>query len=216
MSHTGVKRRIFRFWILTICIGFASSLAFLWLAETVRHGTQLACETAITSKLQKPAAHWANAVMYLVARSGDINEIVILAVIAVLVLKRKQRMADAFFVTITVVGVVVLNLVVRASVQRPLLLSDESFAPTFDSGFPSSQAADTFALVFVLTVLCWPTQWRWPMAVAGASFLLAVGLSRVHLGMHYPSDILGGWLLALTWVLIANFKRMSRLSKLQS
>jgi membrane-associated phospholipid phosphatase len=207
MSNTAAKGPIFRFWILTICIGLASSLAFLWVAETVRHGTQLAWDTAISRYLQQPTTHKANAMMTLIARSGDLGEVVVIAAITALVLIRRQKIGDVLFVAVALAGVVVLNLVVRTSVQRPLLLSHESFVPTFESGFPSSQAADTFTVAFVLTILCWPTQWRWIVAIVGVFYLLAVGLSRVHLGMQLPTDILGGWLLALTWILVVNFKR---------
>ena len=54
--------------------------------------------------------------------------------------------------------------------------------------------------VAALVVLTWPTRWRIPAAVAGALALAAVGLSRLVLGAHYPSDVLGGWSFAFAWV----------------
>ena len=53
--------------------------------------------------------------------------------------------------------------------------------------------------VAALVVLAWPTRWRIPAAVAGAPALAAVGLSRLVLGAHYPSDALGGWTFAFAW-----------------
>ncbi|KHL59294.1 phosphatase PAP2 family protein, partial [Xanthomonas cannabis] len=36
--------------------------------------------------------------------------------------------------------------------------------------------------------------------IAASAFALLVGVSRIYLGVHYPSDILGGWSAALVWV----------------
>ena len=43
--------------------------------------------------------------------------------------------------------------------------------------------------------------WRRPAVALGALVVLAVGLSRIVLGVHWTSDVLGGWLLSLAWVL---------------
>ena len=47
--------------------------------------------------------------------------------------------------------------------------------------------------VAALVVLAWSTRWRIPVALVCALALVAVGLSRLVLGAHYPSDVLG-WL----------------------
>jgi len=39
------------------------------------------------------------------------------------------------------------------------------------------------------------------VTVASLAFVLLVGLSRVYLGVHFPSDILAGWCAAIAWVL---------------
>jgi undecaprenyl-diphosphatase len=70
--------------------------------------------------------------------------------------------------------------------------------------FPSGHAANsmivclTFAIVFFGR-----TRWR-KAAVALALLLsLCIGLSRLMLGVHWPSDVIGGWAFGLLWVLIA-------------
>lgn len=66
--------------------------------------------------------------------------------------------------------------------------------------FPSGHATSSAALVASLVVLGWSTRYRIAALVGGAAFLAAVGLSRMYFGVHYPSDILGGWCVSLAWV----------------
>jgi undecaprenyl-diphosphatase len=54
-------------------------------------------------------------------------------------------------------------------------------------------------LACVAVLLCWPTRARWPVAIVAATSVVLVGLSRIYLGVHYPSDILAGWSAAMAW-----------------
>ena len=71
------------------------------------------------------------------------------------------------------------------------------------SSFPSGHA--TSSMIFYLSlalVLTAGTRWSRP-AVAGAILLsLAIGTSRVMLGVHWPSDVIGGWAFGMLWVLV--------------
>lgn len=71
------------------------------------------------------------------------------------------------------------------------------------SSFPSGHANS--AMIFYLTIaliLTHGTRWR-GVAVALAILLaLLVGLSRVMLGVHWPSDVVGGWAFGMLWVLL--------------
>jgi membrane-associated phospholipid phosphatase len=66
--------------------------------------------------------------------------------------------------------------------------------------FPSGHAMGSATLGMALSILCWPTRWRGPVTVLSLVFVVLVGISRVYLGVHYPSDILAGWSAAIAWV----------------
>ena len=71
------------------------------------------------------------------------------------------------------------------------------------SSFPSGHA--TSSMIFYLTValaLAAGTRWQRPAAVVAVILSLCVGLSRVMLGVHWPSDVVGGWSFGLLWVLL--------------
>ena len=71
------------------------------------------------------------------------------------------------------------------------------------SSFPSGHA--TSSMIFYLSLaLVLTAEKRWHRgAVAGAIILsLLIGLSRVMLGVHWPSDVIGGWSFGMLWVLL--------------
>ena len=71
------------------------------------------------------------------------------------------------------------------------------------SSFPSGHA--TSSMIFYLTLalaLAAGTRWQRPAAALAVLLSLCVGVSRVMLGVHWPSDVVGGWAFGLLWVLL--------------
>jgi len=60
-------------------------------------------------------------------------------------------------------------------------------------GFPSG-AAQTVILLSGLLIKQWQNSWKWLVVIP---YVLFVSFSRIYLGLHFPSDILGGWIVGL-------------------
>ncbi|MEK4626511.1 phosphatase PAP2 family protein [Priestia megaterium] len=73
--------------------------------------------------------------------------------------------------------------------------------------FPSGHAMSAFAVYGVLSFLLWrhiPTRWgRTLLIVTSIIMILAIGISRIYLGVHYPSDVIGGYFASGCWLAIA-------------
>jgi membrane-associated phospholipid phosphatase len=71
------------------------------------------------------------------------------------------------------------------------------------SSFPSGHATNSMIFCLALALaLARGTRWQTP-AVAGAILMtLLIGTSRVMLGVHWPSDVIGGWAFGMLWVLL--------------
>jgi membrane-associated phospholipid phosphatase len=122
--------------------------------------------------------------------------------IVYLLIRRLPRLA--LCVAAAGFGGVLLNRAVKAAVgrQRPELA--DPVAQVGGYAFPSGHTMDSAIGVSVLLLVLLPmlgSRWRRPAVLAATLLVLAVGLSRIALGAHWLSDVVGGWLLALTWTL---------------
>ena len=57
----------------------------------------------------------------------------------------------------------------------------------FDPAFPSGHASRAFAVAAFLTI-----RFRWRLGIPAGAFAVLAGISRIYLGLHWPSDVLGG------------------------
>ncbi|WP_139489485.1 phosphatase PAP2 family protein [Brevibacillus dissolubilis] len=71
-------------------------------------------------------------------------------------------------------------------------------------GFPSNHAVGAFVLYSCLLLILWPhvgtVRGRMWLVTACLVMVVVISFSRVFLHVHYPSDILGGWLLGASWL----------------
>jgi membrane-associated phospholipid phosphatase len=137
--------------------------------------------------------------------TSDITDLAPLVVVAaavfvVLLVMRRWREATYFFAGVAVVWAVnpVLKEIVRRS--RPDLWPLPESVSQY--GFPSGHAANTAALIGGLVMLLRSRRARAIGAAVGAVVLVIVGLSQLVLGLHYPSDLVAGWLWAFAWISI--------------
>lgn len=129
-----------------------------------------------------------------------------------LLIRRLPRLAA--YMAVTGLGAAVLGPGVKAFVDRARPLVEVPLSFPAGASFPSGHAVGVtiawgaLLLVFLPVV---PARWR-RVAVAGAIGVIAiVGLTRVALGVHYLSDVVGGWLLGVLWLAVtASAFRLSR------
>ena len=71
--------------------------------------------------------------------------------------------------------------------------------------FPSGHSSGIATLVTVALILAWPllaARTRWWMLAVGVLLVVLVGLTRIWLGVHFLSDVVGGWALGAAWALL--------------
>lgn len=126
--------------------------------------------------------------------------ILILPIIFLLIYQKKWRLST--YLVITIIGNELLNNITKIAFHRlrPHLWESISYFPSSFS-FPSGHAMGSMTFVMALLILGWGSRWSLFVAVLGFLYVLIIGWTRLYLGVHFPSDILGGWLLAIAWTI---------------
>lgn len=141
-----------------------------------------------------------DSVMIAVTTTGDVAAIILISLCILLVLYRHKQWRSMSFVLISIIGAFILNIILKMifARQRPELWEHLIYESTYS--FPSGHAMFTATVALCVGVLVWRRQHKWWIISALAAYVLAVGFSRMYLGVHYLSDILAGWLVAVIWV----------------
>ncbi|MFC7287542.1 phosphatase PAP2 family protein [Herminiimonas glaciei] len=121
-----------------------------------------------------------------------------LLVLAFLVIKRKWYVLT--FWLLTVGGSAILNITVKHIVQRHRPALWNLVAPESTFSFPSGHAMQAMTLALGLVFLLRNAHHLRNIAVVATIFVALVGVCRMYLGLHYPSDIAASSLLSLAWV----------------
>jgi len=192
----------------------AALWAFLAIADEVGEQGTLSLDTRLLLMLRTPGRpsdpigpRWFEEAMRDVTALGGFTFLTLFVVIAVacLAFYGKRRQAIVLGVTILLAEVVNDGLKVLFGRARPVLVPHESYV--YSHSFPSGHSALSAATFLTTAAILSSLEQRKSAKgfVFGIAVLLtaAIGLSRVYLGVHWPSDVVGGWALGATWALAA-------------
>lgn len=197
---------------LTVTLGLVAGLAisagvialFAKITEDVVEGESRRFDRAVLFWIDANSPGWFDGPMRLVTALGYYWVVIPLLAAAVLAFYLKGWKLSAVLLTVSTAGGLVLTTVLKSVFQRarPELV-DSGYTATFYS-FPSGHATVAVGFYGMLTViLAYHLRGfaRWTVVAIGVLLVLLIGFSRLYLGVHYPTDVLAGFLAAPLWVI---------------
>lgn len=197
-------------WLLVGLAGCILLLVFLKLASEVMEGETLAFDKRIVLAFRKAddlsrpigPAWIESSLLDLTALGGPtVITLVVLAVVGFLVLQARYHSAVA--IVLTAASGEVLNAALKSLFMRPRPEVVPHLRAAFETSFPSGHAMQSAIIYLTLGAMLMRLSERrltkiYCCTVAMLATFL-VGVSRVYLGVHYPTDVLAGWTVGLLW-----------------
>lgn len=194
---------IHRIRIVIICwvLLYALLLAlFVWIAWTVASGHMLPFDKSLMLEFHTQSSTLLTVFMVMWSQFGSPVSVALIGVSLATPLVAQRQHAAVVLVMLGLGGAGIINVTLKQVFARTRPDFWEHLVHASGYSFPSGHAAGSMALVIVCIILTWHTGWRWAALVYGGLFTLLVGISRVYLGVHYPSDVLAGWVVGFVWV----------------
>jgi undecaprenyl-diphosphatase len=188
--------------LAALAVLVASAWVFGWMAEELLEGdTQL--DTRLASWLHARATPGWTEFFEFVTALGNVPVLINVTLVAALILAWRRELAELRLLLLVVLGAELLTVGLKLGFQRERPFFAEPLATESSYSFPSGHASVSLALYGTLAlILARHLPWVGRLAVlafaAGLSAL--IGFSRLYLGVHFLSDVIAGFSLALAWI----------------
>ncbi len=176
---------------------------FVEVAEHVRSGSTQAFDDAVIRWLGAHHTKALDDIMLEVTALGTGTVVVMIVAVAALFLVPTQHKYSAILLIASALGGLVLNGILKIGFNRPRPSIIVTAVHTVSSSFPSGHAmsaAIVYSTVAYLAARLLKRMWAKVLVMTAAFIVIAlICLSRLYLGVHYPSDVAAGVAIGLAW-----------------
>jgi undecaprenyl-diphosphatase len=188
--------------VASLVAAVGALVLFAWLAEEMSRGATASFDNRVRMWVHGLASPSVTTVTRCITELGSPG-LFAAFVVALLVFLIKGWNRGAMWLVLSMAGATVLELALKHAFHRARPVAFFGVAPHSYS-FPSGHSLFSFCFYGTLAGLINARVRSWWLRVvvwvAAALMVFAIGLSRIYLGVHYPSDVLAGYLAALMWV----------------
>ncbi|WP_312990621.1 phosphatase PAP2 family protein [Rhizobium populisoli] len=208
-----------------VILASGAGFVFLWLARELLEGDTFALDRSILLSLRRAGdlsvpigPSWLTHVITDITSLGGTTVLSLVTIVSVTYLLMTGRRSTALLLLASVIGGWALSSGLKIGIGRPRPDIVPHLIEVGDLSFPSGHAmvsaATYLALGSILSGLQTGRAEKVFVLAVAVVLTVAIGLSRVYLGVHYPSDVVGGWCGGAAWAILCQLvARRSGLAK---
>jgi membrane-associated phospholipid phosphatase len=182
----------------------ACVLGFSMLADALASSELVSLDGTIAIWLHTNATGFVTVLLSGVTRLGGAQVLLAVTLAAALWLLARRCVADAALMGAALGGGEALNAALKGAFERPRPSFAEPLATAAGFSFPSGHAMVSLtvygALAFVIAARAGTRRAQVLVVSSAVALVLAVGFSRIYLGVHYASDVLAAYCAGLAWL----------------
>ena len=146
---------------------------------------------------------WLTKMMVDITALGGVTVLALLVTLVVIYLALRRKFRTAAFVAVSILGGWALSSALKLGIARPRPEVVQHLVEVTDMSFPSGHAMLSAITYLTLGAMLsrienQPTL-RYYFLLVAVFLTFIIGLSRIYLGVHYPTDVLGGWAAGTVW-----------------
>lgn len=185
-----------------IIISLFTSSLFLKITDSVLEQEHFNLDVKISTAIYQLRTPILTPLMNIFSLIGQ-DGIIVFSIIIPIIFYLKKRRHEAVLFTIMIAMGITINLFLKSIIQRPRpalypLADEHSFS------FPSGHSMNSFIFFTTVAYFFYHFTHKKKLSllafVISGAIILCIGASRVYLGVHYPSDVLGGYLAGFLWM----------------
>lgn len=198
--------------IVAMFIGAMLILGFGMLAEEVVEGDTHRLDMAVLMALRTPGdpsdligPEWVEEMGRDITALGSYAFIILVVAAALGYLLLVRKKGHALLMLAAVAGGMLLSNLLKTGFDRPrpdIEHAAQVFTPSFPSGHATLAAVTFLTLGALLTRVNADRRVKLYFISIAVFLTLIVGMSRVYLGVHYPSDVVAGWCIGSAWAML--------------
>lgn len=200
------------FLVVALGIALTGIWIFAELAEEVGQGATIKFDESVLLWMNSHSSPSVDGLALQITSVGNGAAVITIALVMCAFLWVLKHRLAVILVVVGVLGADLLNRVLKATFERPrpeLFVLETPFDRPVSASFPSGHAMAAVVVYVLLAYLIGRLGGRgWFKVVLNSLatiLILAIGASRMYLGVHYPSDVIAGYLLGFAWIIFCIF-----------